>query len=37
VIKDRSGVRAGIDTLSDSKQWEAKPGTEAWKNMFGKN
>ena len=36
-IKDRPGVRAGIDTLSDSKQWEAKPGTDAWKNMFGKN
>ena len=36
-IKDRPGVRAGINTLSDSKQWEAKPGTEAWKNMFGKN
>lgn len=36
-IKDRPGVQTGIDTLSDNKKWEAKSGTEAWKNMFGKN
>lgn len=35
-IKDRPGVRAGLDTLADRKSWEAKPGTDAWKNMFAK-
>jgi len=33
-IKERPGVRKGIDTLKDSKDWEAKPGSEQWKNMF---
>jgi GST-like protein len=33
-IKNRPLVRKGIDTLNDKKQWEAKPGTEEWKNMF---
>ncbi|PHS19351.1 MAG: glutathione S-transferase [Blastopirellula sp.] len=36
VIKMRPGVRKGIDTLNGQKQWEAKPGSEEWKNMFGK-
>ncbi|HQS45866.1 MAG: glutathione S-transferase [Rhizobiales bacterium 24-66-13] len=36
-IKDRPAVRSGLNTLSDNKTWEAKPGTAAWKNMFGKN
>lgn len=35
-IKARPGVRAGLNTLADKKSWEAKPGTEEWKNMFAK-
>lgn len=35
-IKQRPGVRKGIDTLKDKKEWEAKPGSDEWKNMFGK-
>lgn len=35
-IKKRPGVRKGIDTLTEQKQWEAKPGSAEWKNMFGK-
>lgn len=35
-IKQRPGVRRGIDTMTDQKKWEAKPGSEEWKNMFGK-
>jgi GSH-dependent disulfide-bond oxidoreductase len=35
-IKQRPGVRKGIDTMTDQKKWEAKPGSEEWKNMFGK-
>lgn len=35
-IKARPGVRKGIDTLSDQKKWEARPGSEEWKNMFSK-
>lgn len=35
-IKNRPGVRKGIDTMRDRKEWEAKPGSEEWKNMFGK-
>lgn len=35
-IKARPGVRAGLSTLADKKSWEAKPGTEEWKNMFAK-
>ncbi len=36
-IKSRPGVRAGIDTLNERKSWEAKPGSDEWNNMFGKN
>lgn len=35
-IKDRPGVRTGLSLLADKKSWEAKPGTEQWKNMFAK-
>lgn len=35
-IKARPGVRRGIDTMTDQKKWEAKPGSDEWKNMFGK-
>ncbi len=35
-IKSRPGVRTGIDTLNKQKSWEAKPGSDEWKNMFGK-
>jgi len=35
-IKARPGVRTGLGTLSAKKSWEAKPGTEEWKNMFEK-
>lgn len=35
-IKTRPGVQAGLGTLADKKSWEARPGTEQWKNMFAK-
>lgn len=33
-IKARPAVQEGLAVMSESKKWEAKPGTEAWKNMF---
>ncbi|MBB5053627.1 GST-like protein [Afipia massiliensis] len=34
-IKVRPAVQEGLAVMSDTKKWEAKPGTESWKNMFG--
>jgi GSH-dependent disulfide-bond oxidoreductase len=36
-IKARPAVQEGLAVMADTKKWEAKPGSEAWKNMFGKN
>ena len=36
-IKNRPGVHTGLNTLAEKKTWEAKPGTDEWTNMFGKN
>jgi GST-like protein len=36
-IKARSAVQEGLAVLAETKKWEAKPGSEAWKNMFNKN
>jgi GST-like protein len=36
-IKVRPAVQEGLAVLAETKKWEAKPGTEAWKNMFNKN
>lgn len=33
-IKLRPAVQEGLAVLSETKKWEAKPGTESWKNMF---
>lgn len=33
-IKARPAVQEGLAVMSETKKWEAKPGTEAWKNMF---
>ena len=34
-IKVRPAVQEGLAVMADTKKWEAKPGTDAWKNMFG--
>lgn len=34
-IKVRPAVQQGLAVLSETKKWEAKPGTESWNNMFG--
>ena len=34
VIKERPAVKEGLAVMAETKKWEAKPGTEAWKNMF---
>ena len=34
-IKVRPAVQEGLAVMSETKKWEAKPGTESWKNMFG--
>ena len=36
-IKVRRAVQEGLAVLAETKKWEAKPGSEAWKNMFNKN
>ena len=36
-IKVRPAVQEGLAVLAETKKWEAKPGSEAWKNMFNKN
>jgi GSH-dependent disulfide-bond oxidoreductase len=36
-IKARPAVQEGLAVMADTKKWEAKPGSEAWNNMFGKN
>jgi len=36
-IKARPAVQEGLAVMADTKKWEAKPGSEAWTNMFGKN
>ncbi|HEY2534638.1 MAG TPA: glutathione binding-like protein, partial [Xanthobacteraceae bacterium] len=33
-IKVRPAVQEGLAVLAETKNWEAKPGSEAWKNMF---
>lgn len=33
-IKVRPAVQEGLAVLAETKKWEAKPGTESWKNMF---
>lgn len=33
-IKVRPAVQEGLSVMSDTMKWEAKPGTDAWKNMF---
>lgn len=33
-IKARSAVEEGLAVMSETKRWEAKPGTASWKNMF---
>jgi len=35
-IKARPAVQAGLSVLSESKRWEAKPGTKQWSAMFNK-
>lgn len=31
---ERPGVQRGLAVLAESRKWEAKPGTQEWKNMF---
>lgn len=33
-IKERPAVKEGLAVMAETKKWEAKPGTEAWKHMF---
>lgn len=35
-IKVRPAVQEGLAVMAETKKWEAKPGTESWKNMFDK-
>lgn len=34
-IKARPAVQEGLAVLAETRKWEARPGTESWKNMFG--
>ncbi len=34
MIKARPAISEGLSVLSDKMKWQAKPGTDEWKNMF---